>query len=90
MKKIWTICNTGLGTSFYVEMNIADILKKHGRSNDFQIFHSALYDIDWSQVDYVVVAKDLEECVPPLRPKIVLDSIIDIEELERKMLAVIG
>lgn len=90
MKKIWTICNTGLGSSFFIEMNINDILKKHGKDQEYRVGHSALYDIDWAEVDYIVVARDLESCVPDVRPKIILDSIIDVEELEQKLLAVIG
>jgi PTS system ascorbate-specific IIB component len=89
MKKIMTVCGTGLGSSFFVEMNISNILKKHQLEKEYVITHSALFDVDWMEVDYAVVARDIADCIPVMVKKIVLNSIIDMEELEDKLLQVL-
>ena len=90
IKKIYTVCTTGLGSSFYVELNIKKVLQKHGLEADYLLSHSALFDMDWYEADYVVVAKDMEAVIPDMVTKIVLGSIIDIKELEEKLLRALG
>lgn len=89
MKRIMTVCGTGLGSSFFVEMNISNILKKYGMDKEYVVSHSALFDVDWMEVDYAVVAKDIADCIPITVNKIMLKSIIDIEELEDKLLKIL-
>ena len=36
MKRIITVCGTGLGSSFLVEMNIQKILRELGREQEFR------------------------------------------------------
>ena len=88
-KEIWAVCNTGLGSSLFVEMNIESILAQHGMSDRFCAKHGALYDIDWSRVLCTVAASDLAPHIAAPCPVIALDSIIDSEELESKLLAVL-
>lgn len=88
-RRIVTICGTGLGSSFFVEMNIQKILAKHGREREYDLSHSALFDVNWMEVDIAVVARDIADCVPLAVKKIVLDSIIDTEELEQKLMRIV-
>ncbi|MEE1313645.1 MAG: PTS sugar transporter subunit IIB [Lachnospiraceae bacterium] len=90
MEGIWTICNTGLGSSYFVEMNIQDILNKYNKNDQYFTCHGALYDVDWSLVDIAVVARDIIDLVPEFVKKVVLNSIVDLDELETKLLEVIG
>ena len=89
-KEIWAVCNTGLGSSLFVEMNITSILAKHCLSDQFCAKHGALFDADWSRVFCAVVASDLAPHIAAPCPVVALDSIIDMEELERKLIDVIG
>lgn len=88
MQVITVLCNTGLGSGLFIEMNIRDILEKHGLDNRFETSHGALYDVDWSVISFAVVVKDLAPFVnaPPSCKLIILDSVTDFEELERKLL----
>lgn len=85
MKQIVVVCGMGLGSSFYVELNIRDILEKYGVQNEYEVSHQALYEADWGMADYIVIGRDLEGSVPADKTRIILENIIDQDELEQKV-----
>ena len=89
MQVIEVLCNTGLGSGLFIEMNIREILERHGLDDRFETKHGALYDVDWLAISFAVVVRDLAPFVnaPPSCKLIVLDSVVDADELERKLLA---
>lgn len=82
--KILAVCGSGLGSSFMLEMNIEDILKELGVSK-VDVEHSDLSSAAPDQADFFVMGKDIAEGASHLEPKIVLNSIIDLEELRLKL-----
>ena len=76
MKTIMTVCGTGLGSSFFVEINIGTLLQKWGLQDKYKTTHGAVFE---------VTAKDLEDTLSYLPNLIVLDSIVDMDELEHKL-----
>ena len=89
MQVIKVLCNTGLGSGLYMEMNIRDILTENGLAEQYITSHGALYDVDWTEISHVVVAKDLAPFVnpPPTCELIVVDSVVDKKEMAEKLLA---
>ena len=85
MKRIMTVCGTGLGSSFLVEMNIQKILRELGREQEFETCHSSVYEMSAMDADYFIVANDLKDRIPPVEHLIVLESLIDEEELREKL-----
>ena len=85
MKQIVVVCGMGLGSSFYVELNIRDILEKYGVQNEYEVSHQALYEADWDMADYIVTGRDLEESVPEGKTRITLEKIIEKDEMEQKI-----
>lgn len=85
MKTIMTVCGTGLGSSFFVEINIGNLLEKWGIQDKYKTTHGAVFDVSENDADYFITAKDLEDTLSYLPNLIVLDSIVDIEELEHKL-----
>lgn len=88
-KMIVVVCGTGLGSSFYVEINIREILLKYNLTEQYEVTHNALFDVNWLETDYIVIARDMAEAIAQEKPTVVLNSIIDAEELERKLIAVL-
>ena len=89
MQLIKVLCNTGLGSGLYMEMNNREILAEHGLAQEYTTSHGALYDVDWTGISYVVVAKDLAPFVnPPSTCRLItVESVVDKEELTEKLLA---
>ncbi|MFF0747114.1 PTS sugar transporter subunit IIB [Streptomyces sp. NPDC004111] len=85
--KIMAMCSTGLGSSFMLRLNIADVLKEMGLT-DVQVEHSDLSSADPSSADAFFVAKDLEDAARGLGDVTVMDSLIDKDELRAKVEAV--
>lgn len=90
MEQIVVVCGMGLGSSFFVELNIWDIFEKYKCQDKYEVSHQALYEAIWDTADYVVVAQDLEANVPTEKKKIVLENIIDKDELEEKLIQTLG
>lgn len=82
MLKIGTVCGSGLGSSFMLEMNIQSILKDMNIGEDkIQVNHYDLGNASASLADIWVVGKDLEDSAKHLGDIRVLNSIIDMDEL---------
>jgi PTS system ascorbate-specific IIB component len=82
--KILTVCGSGLGTSFMVEMNIKQILEEFGVSG-VEVNHSDLSSATPGDADVFFLAKDISEGGSHLGNVVVLDSIIDMDELRDKV-----
>lgn len=85
MKTIMTVCGTGLGSSFVVEMNLRTLLDTWGLSDQYQTTHGAVYEVNQNDAEYFVIARDLEDIMCGFPNLIILNSIIDQEELEEKL-----
>jgi len=86
--KILTVCGSGLGTSFMVEMNIQQLLSEMGVSG-VEVNHSDLGSATPESADVFFLAKDIAEGGASLGNVVVLDNIIDLEELRKKLTAVL-
>ena len=82
--KILTVCGSGLGSSFMLEMNIKQILKELGVTN-VEVNHSDLSSATSDMADLFIVARDLADGASHLGEMVVLDSIIDMDELREKL-----
>ena len=86
--KIFTVCQSGLGTSFMVQMNIQQILEEVGVDTDnFQIDHT---DVGSASGD-MAVEKTLQDALGsiPAEKIIPLNAIIDYDETKEKVLKVL-
>ncbi|MFE6076778.1 PTS sugar transporter subunit IIB [Paenibacillus sp. NPDC057886] len=86
--KILTVCGSGLGTSFMVEMNIQQLLNEMGVSG-VEVDHSDLGSATSDSADVFFLAKDIAEGGASLGNVVVLDNIIDLVELRTKLTAVL-
>ncbi|XKM12956.1 PTS sugar transporter subunit IIB [Orbaceae bacterium ac157xtp] len=82
--KIMAVCGSGLGSSFMVEMNIKKVLKKINK--EAEVTHADLASATPGEADLFVMTKDLAESSGiPADKLIVLNNIIDINDLEHKL-----
>jgi len=78
------VCGSGLGSSFMVELNIKKVLKKINK--EAEVTHSDLASATPDSADLFVMTKDLAESSGvPANKLIVLNNIIDINDLEAKL-----
>ena len=90
--KIFTVCQSGLGTSFMVQMNIQQILEEVGVDTDnFQIDHTDVGSASGDMADYFFVEKTLQDALGsiPAEKIIPLNAIIDYDETKEKVLKVL-
>lgn len=90
--KIYAVCQSGLGTSFMVEMNIEAALQEAGvNMADFSIDHTDSGSISGDMADYFFAEKTLVPALTNLpEEKIVaLDSIIDADEIKSKIFKIL-
>ena len=90
--KIYAVCQSGLGTSFMVEMNIEAALQEAGVNMvDFSIDHADSGSISGDMADYFFAEKTLVPALTNLpEEKIVaLDSIIDADEIKSKIFKIL-
>ena len=85
-EKVLCVCGSGLGSSFLVQMNVEKILKKIG-VEDVEVAHSAATDVYKGVADLFVIGKDMYDICSPYGDCIVLESIISLPELEKKLSA---
>ncbi|WP_339183352.1 PTS sugar transporter subunit IIB [Oceanobacillus sp. FSL W7-1293] len=82
--KFLTVCGSGLGTSFMVEMNINQILQELGVEG-IEVAHSDLSSATPGDADVFFLAKDIADGGSHLGEIVVLESIIDMDELREKV-----
>lgn len=84
--KILAVCGHGLGSSFMVERNIKEVLKK--LSIDADVSHVDLASVADNQADVFVVGRDLESGISSKvksEKLVVLSSLISKKEIETKL-----
>lgn len=86
--KILAVCGSGLGTSFMVEMNINQILGELGVTG-VEVSHSDLSSATPGDADVFFLAKDIAEGGAHLGEVVVMESIIDMDELQTKVTQVL-
>ncbi|WP_057489865.1 PTS sugar transporter subunit IIB [Streptococcus orisasini] len=87
--KIFAVCQSGLGTSFMVQMNIESALEAAGvNMEDFTVEHADSGSISEGMADYFFAEKTLVPALTNLPDEkiIPLDSIIDADEIKEKVL----
>jgi ascorbate PTS system EIIB component len=84
IRKILCCCISGMGSSFIVEMNLKKVLDKLNMSG-VEVDHAGIYDATPGAADLYICSSDVyEECIKA-GDTIPLDSLTDINELEKKL-----
>ncbi|WEV42120.1 PTS sugar transporter subunit IIB [Bifidobacterium sp. ESL0682] len=85
--KILTACSTGLGSSFMTQLNIDKALKQLGVEG-VETDHTDIASVTPASADTVFVGRDLAEAAQGKNPDVVvLDSLIDMNEITKKVTA---
>ena len=85
VKRIMCCCGQGLGSSMIVAMNVEKALKNIGVSG-VSVEHTALSEITQGCAELFVVGKDLAPQIEKFNtPKIVLDNLMSMSEIESKL-----
>lgn len=83
---ILVMCGNGLGSSFMIELNVKKVLKKLGI--EAKVDHTDLTSAKSVEADIYVGAKDIIVNFKKDNIKtVVLENIMDLNELETKLLA---
>ncbi|MCO6530205.1 MAG: PTS sugar transporter subunit IIB [Lactobacillus panisapium] len=89
--KFKALCQSGLGSSFMVQMNIQNILEEENVKTDIKVDHSDIGSTTEDQADYFFLDPTLETSAGNL-PKdkiVILNSLIDADELKEKVNAIL-
>ena len=89
--KFEALCQSGLGSSFMVQMNIQNLLKQENVKEDIQVDHSDIGSATPDQADYFFLDPTLATSAGNL-PKdrlIILNSLVDPNELKEKVNAIL-
>ncbi|MFL1695857.1 PTS sugar transporter subunit IIB [Weissella kandleri] len=89
--KFLAVCQSGLGTSFMVEMNIKQVLSDLNVSEDIAVDHVDVGSATAGSADYFFIESTLAEAVSNL-PKerlVLLKSIIDADEIKAAVVKVL-
>lgn len=84
--KIIAVCQSGLGSSFMVQMNIQQVMKDEGVNSDsIQLEHSDVGSVTAESADYFFVESTLAGALSNIpKDKIVpLKSLIDKDEIKK-------
>lgn len=80
--KVITVCGSGLGSSFMLEMNIKKVLKELGIKAE--VGHREVGKVKPEDADIFVMSKSFDEKVDVPR-KVLLSNIISLEEVREKL-----
>ncbi len=82
--KFLCICQSGLGSSFMVQMNIQNLLASEGVNEDITVEHADVGSTTADMADYFFVEKTLGEAVSSLPQErvVLLTSLIDPNEVK--------
>ncbi|AWI05946.1 PTS sugar transporter subunit IIB [Clostridium drakei] len=86
--KIIAVCQSGLGSSFMVQMNIQQVMQDEGVNTDnIQLEHSDVGSVTAESADYFFVESTLAGALSSIpEDKIVsLKSLIDKEEIKKHL-----
>ncbi|MFZ2380533.1 PTS sugar transporter subunit IIB [Leuconostoc falkenbergense] len=82
--KFLAVCQSGLGSSFMVQMNIQQILKDENVDADIDVSHSDVGSTSGDSADYFFVESTLGDVLGnvPADKLILLKSLIDKDEIK--------
>ncbi|MDT6979689.1 PTS sugar transporter subunit IIB [Levilactobacillus zymae] len=86
--KIAAVCQSGLGSSFMIQMNIESVFKEENVDTDnIEVTHFDTGGLNESAADYFFLGSDLADQASDLPQDrvYILDSIIDKKELQAKI-----
>ncbi|NLR31939.1 PTS sugar transporter subunit IIB [Levilactobacillus tujiorum] len=90
--KIAAVCQSGLGSSFMIQMNIESVFKEENVETDnIEVTHFDTGGLNATAADYFFLGSDLADQASDLPQDrvIVLKSIIDKAELQEKVNALL-
>ena len=81
--KFLCICQSGLGSSFMVQMNIQNVLNAAGAAEEITVDHSDVGSTTADMADYFFVEETLGEAISsiPAEQVVLLKSLIDQNEI---------
>lgn len=86
--KIIAVCQSGLGSSFMVQMNIQQVMQEEGvNADNIQLEHSDVGSVTAESADYFFIESTLAGALSSIpEDKIVsLKSLIDKEEIKKHL-----
>lgn len=89
--KFEALCQSGLGSSFMVQMNIQNILQEENVQAEIEVDHSDIGSATADQADYFFLDPTLKTSAGSLPQDrlIILESLVDANELKEKVNAVL-
>ncbi|TLQ03856.1 PTS sugar transporter subunit IIB [Pediococcus stilesii] len=83
--KILAVCQSGLGSSFMVQMNVQQVLKDENVKEDIEVDHSDVGSATADSADYFFVESTLKDALGSIpKDKIIsLSSLIDLDETKK-------
>ncbi|QIL51172.1 PTS sugar transporter subunit IIB [Weissella coleopterorum] len=89
--KFLAVCQSGLGTSFMVEMNIKQVLIDLNVTENIEIEHVDVGSATAGSADYFFIESTLAEAVSnlPRERLVLLKSIIDADEVKAAVVQVL-
>ena len=82
--KFLCICQSGLGSSFMVQMNIQNLLSSEGVTEEISVEHADVGSTTADMEDYFFIGKTLGDAVSalPADKVVLLNSLIDQNEIK--------
>ena len=89
--KFLCICQSGLGSSFMVQMNIQNVLTAAGAAGDITVDHSDVGSTTADMADYFFVEETLGEAISsiPAEQVVLLKSLIDQNEIRTAVIRIL-
>lgn len=89
--KFLCICQSGLGSSFMVQMNIQNVLTAAGAAEDITVDHSDVGSTTADMADYFFVEETLGEAISsiPAEQIVLLKSLIDQNEIRTAVIRIL-
>ena len=89
--KFLCICQSGLGSSFMVQMNIQNVLTAAGAAEEITVDHSDVGSTTADMADYFFVEETLGEAISsiPAEQVVLLKSLIDQNEIRTAVIRIL-
>lgn len=82
--KILAVCQSGLGTSLMVQMNVEQVLQDENVKANIEVNHADVGSATPDSADYFFIESTLEDAMRsiPQEKVVLLKSLIDMDELK--------
>lgn len=84
LKKIFCCCASGLGSSFFMEMNVKEALDHLGIL-DVEVSHGAIYEVSQGSADLFIISTDIENEIKKYGDCLAIKNLMSVEEIEEKL-----